>query len=50
VLADYERHEQPLQLDRAGERRNVRGVERAHVVGHADLLERQPAPVRFGGC
>ena len=43
-LADDERHEHPLQRDRAGERLHVRVVEHADVLGHADPIERDPAP------
>ena len=43
-LAHDERHEHPLQLDRAGERLDVRLVERAHVLRHADPVERDQAP------
>ena len=39
VGSDDERDEDALQRDRPGERLNVLGVELAHVLGHADLLD-----------
>jgi len=39
-----ERDEHALQRDRPGQRLHVRLVERAHVVGHADQVERDPLP------
>ena len=44
VVADDDRDEHALQLDRAGERLDVLGVERADVLGDADLVERDLAP------
>ena len=50
VAADDDRDEHALQRDRSGERFDVRLVERAHVLGHADLLERDLAPGVLDGC
>jgi hypothetical protein len=44
VLADDDRDEHALQLDRPRERLHVRVVERADVVGDADPVERDLAP------
>ena len=49
VLADDDRDEHPLDLDAAGERLDVLGVERADILGHADLVERDVAPGVCGG-
>ena len=49
VVADDDRDEDALQLDRAGERLYVLGVERANVLGHADVDERDVAPGLVGG-
>ena len=49
VVADDDRHEHALQLDRAGERLDVLGIERADVLGDADLVERDVAPGLLDG-
>jgi hypothetical protein len=47
--AHDDRDEHPLQLDRRGEPADVLCVERPHVVGDVDLLERDREPAG-GGC
>jgi hypothetical protein len=44
VVADDERDEHALQLDRAGESLHVRVVERPNVLRHANRVERDPTP------
>ena len=48
--AHDERDEHALQRDRPGERLDVRLVERAHVVGDADAIERDPLPGFLDGA
>src|SRR3954469_11852412 len=43
VIADDDRDEHALHLDRAGERLDVRGIERANVVADANVDERDVA-------
>jgi hypothetical protein len=49
VVADDDRDDDALELDRAGERLDVLGVEVADVVGDADVDERDMAPRLLGG-
>jgi hypothetical protein len=49
VVADDERDEDAMQLDRAGERLHVRLVELADVLRHADRIERNVARAVLGG-
>src|SRR5215207_9964053 len=49
VVAHDDGDENALELDRAGERLDVRIVERADVVGDADLVERDLAPDVWDG-
>ena len=48
VAAHDDRDEHALQRDRPGQRVHVRVVERADVVGHADLRRARPAARRPG--
>jgi hypothetical protein len=50
VAANDDRDEHALQRDRPGKRFDVRLVERAHVLGHADLFERELSPGLVGDC
>jgi hypothetical protein len=50
LAAHDDRDEHALKLDRPGQRLDVRLIDRAHVVRHADPLERDLMPGLFGDC